>query len=233
MANIDKIQVGDTTYNIAASSDATNTFTSGDVADGSATSWTTVAALVSEETTGNILNKISNMFKNIRYLYKNMLKYTIDFDGSGSTSLQATIQNDVTNNVANNEYAHAEGQLTTASGKRSHAEGKSTIASASDSHAEGYQTCAVGYQAHAEGIQTTAGVAGSQKYGYHAEGYGTQAIEEGAHAEGKNTNATKIYVLESCYYIMKSNYSSDIFYYFIIDEFPNENSTINYMNKFN
>jgi len=47
-----------------------------------------------------------------------------------------------------------------------------------------------------------------------------------------NTNATIVYLLESCYNRMKANYSSDIYYLFIIDEFPNENYTIYYMNKF-
>ena len=82
MAQIDKIQVGSTTYDIAPSANATNTFTSGDVADGSATSWTTVAALASGETTSSILGKISNMFKNIRYLYKQM--GTTDISGTGA-----------------------------------------------------------------------------------------------------------------------------------------------------
>ena len=88
MAQIDKIQVGSTTYDIAPSAGATNTFTSGDVADGSATSWTTVAALASGETTSSILGKVSNMFKNIRYLYKQM--GTTDISGVG-TDIKAAI----------------------------------------------------------------------------------------------------------------------------------------------
>lgn len=54
-----------------------------------------------------------------------------------------------------------------------------------------------------------------------------------SYLEENNTNATQVFILESCYNIMKANYSSDIYYLFIIDEFPNENSEINYMNKFN
>ena len=71
MANINKIKVENTIYDIAPSSTSTNDFTSTDVADGSATSWTTVSPLTSGETTGSILNKISSMFSNIRYLYAN------------------------------------------------------------------------------------------------------------------------------------------------------------------
>ena len=63
MANINKIKVENTIYEIAPSSTATNDFTSTDVADGSATSWTTVSPLTSGETTGSILNKISSMFQ--------------------------------------------------------------------------------------------------------------------------------------------------------------------------
>ena len=47
-----------------------------------------------------------------------------------------------------------------------------------------------------------------------------------------NTNATIVYLLESCYNRMKANYSTDIYYLFIIDEFPNDIYKINYMNKF-
>ena len=47
-----------------------------------------------------------------------------------------------------------------------------------------------------------------------------------------NTNATIVYLLESCYNKIKENFTSDIYYIFIIDEFPNENYEINYMNKF-
>ena len=53
-----------------------------------------------------------------------------------------------------------------------------------------------------------------------------------SYLNGIYTNATIVYLLESCYNKMKANFSSDIYYIFIIDEFPNENNKINYMNKF-
>ena len=46
------------------------TFASSDVADGSATAWTSVAKVNSGETHKSIFAKMSQMFKNIRYLYK-------------------------------------------------------------------------------------------------------------------------------------------------------------------
>lgn len=87
MANIDKIQVGSTTYDIVSSASATNTFTSSDVADGSATTWTTVATLASGETTSSIFAKISQMFKNIRYLYRILkTEVTVSVPSSGWTA---------------------------------------------------------------------------------------------------------------------------------------------------
>jgi len=64
--------------------DSTTQFTSGDVADGSANSWTVVAPLVSDETHASIFNKVSNMFKNIRYLYKFIGTTSIANIGNGT-----------------------------------------------------------------------------------------------------------------------------------------------------
>ena len=52
------------------SKDTTTTFTSSDVADGSATAWTSVTKLDSGEKHSSIFAKVSQMFKNVRYLYK-------------------------------------------------------------------------------------------------------------------------------------------------------------------
>ena len=51
MAQIDKIQVCLTTYDIAASTNTTNNFIFSDVVDGSAISWTTVSKLDSGKAT--------------------------------------------------------------------------------------------------------------------------------------------------------------------------------------
>ena len=48
----------------------TVTFTSNDVADGSATSWTSVTKLSSGITHATFFQRVSQMFKNVRYLYK-------------------------------------------------------------------------------------------------------------------------------------------------------------------
>jgi hypothetical protein len=82
-------------------------------------------------------------------------------------------------NKATANYAHAEGQQTTASGHGSHAEGGGTKADSNYSHAEGEHTTASGQGSHAEGVYTTASGSGS-----HAEGNRTTASEYGSHAEG-------------------------------------------------
>lgn len=75
-ANADVLAIdnGTTTQKITAANlgkkvteDATPAFTSNDST--TATAWTNVAVLASAETMKSILNKISTMFKNIRYLY--------------------------------------------------------------------------------------------------------------------------------------------------------------------
>lgn len=67
-----KFLCGDGTW--TAPADMVEDFTSSDVADGSATAWTSVDALTSGENNKNIFAKISQMFKNIRFLYANGIK---------------------------------------------------------------------------------------------------------------------------------------------------------------
>ena len=62
------------------------TFTSSDVADGSATSWTTVTKVDSGETHKSIFAKMSQMFKNIRYLYKLLGTTDISAIGNGTVT---------------------------------------------------------------------------------------------------------------------------------------------------
>lgn len=67
--------------------DATPAFTSGD--SSTATSWTAVNVLSSGETVKSIFNKISTMFKNIRYLF-NMLG-TTDISSIGGGTVTGAI----------------------------------------------------------------------------------------------------------------------------------------------
>ncbi len=61
-------------------------FTSADTADSSVTSWSTVTALTSGLKLDVILNKISTMFKNVRYLYKLLGKTNISAIGDGTVT---------------------------------------------------------------------------------------------------------------------------------------------------
>ena len=74
MANnnqINKISVENTIYQITPSIDGTFDGTSED--NMSPSSWTNVNILSSGETNGSIFTKISNMFKNIRFLYNRII----------------------------------------------------------------------------------------------------------------------------------------------------------------
>lgn len=107
--------------------------------------------------------------------------------------------NNYTENMAANEYSHAEGYDTKALGDHSHAEGSgtkalgfhshaecsSTEASGDCSHAEGMDTTASGECSHAEGSMTTASSSAS-----HAEGSDTRASGNNSHAEGSSTKAS-------------------------------------------
>ncbi len=102
-------------------------------------------------------------------------------------------------NVANGDYATAEGSNTTASGITSHAEGNNTLASGFASHAEGGGTTASGAGGHSEGDTTIALGESSHSEGSHTVASGTTSHAEGdsstalggaSHAEGTSTIAS-------------------------------------------
>lgn len=115
------------------------------------------------------------------------LKWVKDVDGSGQTSLQSVVENDVANNVASGVYSHAEGGESEANGDYSHAECNLTRANGDFSHAEGYSNRAIGTASHAEGYDTTA----NGNYS-HAEGGETTANGKNSHAEGFQTTAVGV-----------------------------------------
>lgn len=74
----------------------TVTFTSNDVSDGNATSWTSVTALTSGITHATFFQRVSQMFKNVRYLYKMLGTTDISSIGDGTTTgAISTIKNDL------------------------------------------------------------------------------------------------------------------------------------------
>lgn len=77
-------------------------FTSSDVADGNATAWTSVTPLASGEVHSSIFAKISQMFKNIRYLYKMLGTTNISSIGGGTVTGAVSALNSkiICNNLA-------------------------------------------------------------------------------------------------------------------------------------
>lgn len=83
----------------------TVTFTSNDVADGSATSWTTVEALSSGISHATFFQRVSQMFKNVRYLYK--LLGTTDISGIGTGDNKGTVTGIISELNSNFEWKYA------------------------------------------------------------------------------------------------------------------------------
>lgn len=67
-------------------SNNTVTFTSSDVVDGSATSWTSVTRMASGEALASLFAKVSQMFKNVRYLWKLLGSTSISSIGNGTVT---------------------------------------------------------------------------------------------------------------------------------------------------
>ena len=72
----------------------TATFTSSDVADGSVSAWTNVPKLSSGEKHSSIFAKMSQMFKNVRYLYKMLGTTDISKIGNGTCTGAISSLND-------------------------------------------------------------------------------------------------------------------------------------------
>ena len=108
---------GDATW--TAPADMVEAFTSSDVADGSATAWTGVNPLTSGETNKSIFAKLSQMFKNIRYLYKMLGTTDISSIGNGTVTGGLSSLNDSfkqLGTVSNHDYARVEGLTASATG---------------------------------------------------------------------------------------------------------------------
>ena len=78
------------------------TFTSNDVADGEATSWTIVSKLTSGITHAAFFQRVSQMFKNVRYLYKMLGTTDISGIGDGTCSGAISTLNSNLTHITNN-----------------------------------------------------------------------------------------------------------------------------------
>ena len=92
------------------SAENTATFTSGDAA--SATAWTDVSVLQSGEKHKSVFNKISTMFKNIRYLYKMLGTSDISTIGNGTVTGAVTTINDGLSNYETLANVKSKGSAT-------------------------------------------------------------------------------------------------------------------------
>lgn len=81
--------------------DTTVTFASADVADGGAGAWTSVGKLSTGEKLGSAFNKVSMMFKNIRYLYKMLGTTNISAIGGGTVTGAISKLNTDLDNIGN------------------------------------------------------------------------------------------------------------------------------------
>lgn len=81
--------------------------------------------------------------------------------------------------------AHAQGNVTRANGVNSHAQGNGTQANGANSHAQGLNTIASGELSHAQGMESTASAKGAKTYGYSNTASGVYSL-----AGGKQTSAS-------------------------------------------
>ena len=88
MASVDKVKVGDTTYDVSPSKDGTlNGYTSGD--SSTPTSWTSVSAITTSDTNATLFSKLTSMVKNVRWLYTKL--GTADFSATGSDTVSGAL----------------------------------------------------------------------------------------------------------------------------------------------
>lgn len=74
------------------------TYTSSDTTDANATSWTSVSKLTSGLSLGTLFGRVSQMFKNVRYLYKILGTTDLSAIGGGTvTDILKTANTDITN----------------------------------------------------------------------------------------------------------------------------------------
>ena len=111
-ANIGAVATGgDTANNIVS-------FTSSDVADGLTSAWTTVSKLSSGEKHSSIFAKVSQMFKNVRYLYKMLGTTDISKIGNGTctgaiSSLNSGLANKYFIKIMKSDWSGIMGSLMT------------------------------------------------------------------------------------------------------------------------
>ena len=114
MASVDKIKVGDTSYNISPAKDGTLTgFTSNDAA--SPTAWSAANAITTSDTNSTIFSKVTTMIKNVRWLYSKL--GTTDFSATGQSTVTGALSalQSGLNGKAASSHSHTTAQLPVSS----------------------------------------------------------------------------------------------------------------------
>ena len=105
MASVDKVKVGDTTYDVSLGASGTlNGFTSSD--NVTPPDWSDVSTVSSGDTNSTIFSKLTTMVKNVRWLYNKL--GTVDISSTGSNTISGGISA-VQNNIdgkANASHTH-------------------------------------------------------------------------------------------------------------------------------
>ena len=89
MSSIDKVKVGDTTYDVSPSASGTlNGYTSNDEGTPPA-EWGEVNIISTSDTNSSIFSKLTGMVRNVRWLYSKL--GTEDFSGTGQTTITGAL----------------------------------------------------------------------------------------------------------------------------------------------
>ena len=190
MADLSKINVNNTEYDLKDSTARSGLSTKYDSSDTAETTladddkmpfYDTSASGKRNSTWANIKAKLKTYFDTIYSTFSGAYA-----DLTGKPDLTVYMQKGVDYVTAGQRSgttlgtkATAEGYNTTASGDYAHAEGYVTLASGQNAHTEGTGTQATYVNTHAEGRETVAEGANS-----HAEGRGTRASATNQHVEG-------------------------------------------------
>ena len=110
MSSIDKVKVGDTTYDVSpGSSGILNGYTSNDNVTPPA--WSDVSAIASTDTNSGIFGKLTSMVRNVRWLYNKL--GTTDFSNVGGgtvTGALSSLQTELSGK-ADSTHSHTTGDL--------------------------------------------------------------------------------------------------------------------------
>ncbi len=110
MSSIDKVKVGDTTYDVSPSASGTlNGYTSND--NGTPPAWDEVNTISSGDTNSSIFTKLTSMVKNARWLYNKLGNTDISSIGDGTVSGAVSSLQSVLGDKAELSHTHTVSNL--------------------------------------------------------------------------------------------------------------------------